>query len=428
VSIGEPTIVCPSCQSDIKLTDAMAAPLVAATKRQYEKLLSEKESDINKREAQLREQQTAITKAQEAIDEQVAAKIKTERAAIIEKEAQKARDAVADEITQTKQEKAATEELLKQRDIKLAEAQKNELSLRQERQQLHEEKDQFELEKQRAIDAERVKIREAVQKDADENARLRLAEKDKTITDLQVKLQDALRKAEQGSQQLQGEVQELELETLLRTRFQRDTIIGVPKGEHGGDIIHQVYNSSGQNCGTILWEAKRTKNWSDSWLTKLRDDQRAAKADIAVLISQILPKHIETFDLTEGVWVTSSQCAVPIAVVLRESLIELATVRQAGEGLQTKSEMVYQYLTGPRFRQRVQAIVEAFSSMKEDLDKEKKVILKQWAKRDEQISRVMNATVSMYGDLQGIAGKSLQEIEGLEIKVIEAAPSLDEAA
>ena len=240
-------------------------------------------------------------------------------------------------------------------------------------------------------------------------------EKEQTIAAMQKQIEDLKRRAEQGSQQLQGEVQELELENLLRGKFPFDAIEPVPKGEYGGDVLHRVVGAGGQPGGTILWEFKRTKNWSDAWLVKLRGDQRAAKAEIAVIVSQILPKGVETFELVEGVWVTHPRAALPVAMVLRQSLLELALARQTTEGQQTKTDMVYQYLTGPRFRQRVEAIVEAFSTMQEDLDKERKVIMKQWAKREEQIMRVMGATVGMYGDLQGIAGKSLQEIEGLEL-------------
>ena len=248
--------------------------------------------------------------------------------------------------------------------------------------------------------------------------KLKVMEKEQTITSMQKQIEDLKRRAEQGSQQLQGEVQELELEALLRAKFPRDIIEPVPKGEHGGDILQRVVGPHGQSCGTILWESKRTKNWSDTWLPKLREDQRAAKAEIAVIVSQTLPKDVDSFDLIEGVWVTHPRASLPVAMTLRQTLIEVAATRKTTEGQQTKTEMVYEYLTGPRFRQRVQAIVEAFSSMQEDLDKERKVITKQWAKRDEQINRVMQATVGMYGDLQGIAGKTLQEIEGLELKAI----------
>jgi hypothetical protein len=184
--------------------------------------------------------------------------------------------------------------------------------------------------------------------------------------------------------------------------------------------LHRVNGPLGQLCGTILWESKRTKNWSDGWLAKLRDDQRAAKAEIAVIVSQALPKDCDTFALIDGVWVTHSRCAYPVAVSLRQTLIEAATARQAGEGQQTKMELIYQYLTGPRFRQRIQAMVEVFSTMQDDLEKERKAIMKQWDKRRMQIDRVVQATVGMYGDLQGIAGKSLGEIEGVDLKALES--------
>jgi hypothetical protein len=417
--MNEPTILCPSCKSEIKLTESLAAPLIEATRRQYEQKITQKETEVARREAVLKQQQDAIVKAQETIDEQVAAKLKTERVSIASQEAKKAREALADELGKAQLEKAEVQELLKQRDVKLAEAQKNEIELRRERQKLQEDKDNFELDKQRAIDAERGKIREAALKDADEQSRFKIAEKEKTITDLQTKLQDALRKAEQGSQQLQGEVQELELESLLRAKFPRDTIEPVPKGEHGGDVLHRVLGPTGQVCGTILWESKRTKNWSDGWLAKLRDDQRTAKAEIAVVVTQVLPKNVEIFDLTDGVWITEPRCIVPIATALRQSLIELAGVRQASDGQQTKMEMVYQYLTGPRFRQRIEAIVEKFSDMQSDLDKERKTMTRLWAKREEQIRGVVESTAGMYGDLQGIAGRTLQEIEGLNVKLLE---------
>jgi hypothetical protein len=162
------------------------------------------------------------------------------------------------------------------------------------------------------------------------------------------------------------------------------------------------------------------QKWSDGWLVKLREDQRSAKAEIAVIASQSLPKEIETFGLVEGVWVTHPKTVLPLAVTLRHTLIEVAASRQASEGQQTKTEMIYQYLTGPRFRHRVEAIVEAFSTMQEELDKEKKVIIKQWTKRKEQIDRVMQSTAGMYGDLQGIAGKTIQEIEGLDFRALSA--------
>jgi hypothetical protein len=410
--MNEPVIICPSCKAEIKLTESLAAPLVESTRRQFEERLKQQEQEISAREA-------AVKKEHEGVAVAVEAKLKAERAAIIATEAKRAREAVSDELAKAQQEKAATEELLENRNRKLAEAQKIELELRRDRQNLQDEKEQFEVTKQRALDEERGKIREAAQKDADEQSRLKLAEKEKTIGDLQTKLQEALRKAEQGSQQLQGEVSELELEGLLKLNFPTDLIEPVPKGEFGGDVLQRVVGPLGQACGAILWESKRTKNWSDGWLPKLREDQRAAKAEIALLVTQALPKGTEIFNLIDGVCVTEPRAAIPVAIMLRQSLIDLAKVRLAREGQQTKMELVYQYLTGPGFRHRVEAIVEKFSDMREDLEKERKAMTKLWAKRDAQIRGVIEATAGMYGDLQGIAGRSFQEIEGLSLPALE---------
>ena len=305
---------------------------------------------------------------------------------------------------------------LKQNNAKLADAQKAQAELIRKQRELDDAKRELDLTIEKRVQADLTSERDKAKKEAEEELKLKVMEKDQTITAMQRQIEDLKRRAEQGSQQLQGEVQEMELEALLAAKFPRDTIQPVPKGEFGGDVLQRVMGPLNQSCGTILWECKRTKNWSDGWLPKLREDQRTAKAEIAVIVSQALPKDVETFGFIDGVWIADPKVALPVALSLRQTLIEVASARQAAEGQQTKMEMVYGYLTGPRFRQRIQAIVEAFSSMREDLDREKKAITRQWAKREEQIDRVMNATVGMYGDLQGIAGKTLQEIEGLEFQ------------
>jgi hypothetical protein len=215
---------------------------------------------------------------------------------------------------------------------------------------------------------------------------------------------------------------------VLRTRFPYDCIEPVGKGEFGGDVVQRVVTPVGQVCGALLWETKRTKNFTDGWLAKLRADQRAAGAELAVLVSTALPKGVETFAYVDGVWVTEFRFPGPLAVALRQSLIEIATARQAHEGQETKMELVYQYLTGPKFRHRVEAIVEKFSEMQADLEKERKAMTRLWAKREAQIHGVIESTVGMYGDLQGIAGKALQEIEGLGVELLEGPAKLAEVA
>ena len=414
--MAEPTVICPQCKTEIKLTESLAAPLLDSIRRDYEQRLSQKDAEMAKREAALSERAASVEKAKETLDQQVAQKLQQERVKIAAEEQKKAKLTLGNDLDQKAKEINMLQEILKERDVKLVEAQKEQAEVIRKQRELDDAKRELDLTIEKRVQADLGSEREKAKKEAEEELKLKVMEKDQTITAMQKQIEDLKRRAEQGSQQLQGEVQELELEALLTAKFPRDTIQPVPKGEFGGDVLQRVVGPLNQICGTILWESKRTKNWSDGWLAKLREDQRAAKAEIAVIISQALPKEVDTFGFLEGVWVADPKVALPVALSLRQTLIEVAAARQASEGQQTKMEMVYSYLTGPRFRQRVQAIVEAFSSMKEDLDREKKVITRQWAKREEQIDRVMQATVGMYGDLQGIAGKTLQEIEGLEFQ------------
>ena len=414
--MAEPTVVCPQCKTEIKLTESLAAPLLESVRRDYEQRLTQKDAEVARHEKTLQDREATLQKAKESLDEEVAAKLQRERAGIAAEEAKKAKRALENDLDQRAKEITELQEILKQRDMKLGEAQKAQAEVTRKQRELEDAKRELELTVAKRVQAELDAACDKAKKDAEEELKLKVLEKEQTIASMQRQIEDLKRRAEQGSQQLQGEVQELEIESLLSSRFPRDMIQSVPKGEFGGDVLHRVMGPLGQPCGTILWESKRTKNWSDTWLPKLREDQRTAKAEIAVIISQALPKDVETFDLVDGVWVAHPRVLLPIAITLRNTLIEVASARQASEGQQTKMEMVYQYLTGQRFRQRVQAIVEAFSSMREDLDRERKAITKQWAKREEQIDRVMQATVGMYGDLQGIAGKTLQEIEGLEFQ------------
>lgn len=420
----EPTIICPNCKTEIKLTESLAAPLLASTRQQFEKQLAQKDSDIAQRETAMRDKEKALTDAKRDLDEQVAdqvaSQLKTERARVAAEEAKKAKAASANELDAKARELAELQDVMKVQDAKLAEAQKAQAGLIKKQRELDDAKRELDLTIEQRVQDGLGEVRTLAKREAEDGMKLRVAEKDQTIASMQQKIEELKQKAEQGSQQLQGEVQELELENLLRAKFPFDLIEPVPKGEFGGDALHRVNSQSGTPCGSILWESKRTRNWSDGWLPKLREDQRGAKAEVCVLVSQVLPKGVETFDLVDGVWITSPRVAIPVAIMLRQGLLQVSQTRALSEGQHTKTEMVYQYLTGPRFRQRVEAIVEAFSSMQEDLDKERKVIMKQWAKRQEQIERVMGATVGMYGDLQGIAGKSLQEIEGLSFQAIES--------
>jgi hypothetical protein len=417
-AVTEPQIVCPNCHTEIKLTESLAAPLVAETRRQFEQQLAAKEADIGRREAALKKTQDDLAKAREAIDEQVAARLKAERASIAETEAKKARTALANDLEQRDRQLAELRQNLVANNTKLAEAQAAQAEIMRKSRELDDAKREVELTVEKKVQENLTAIRDRAKLEAEEALKAKVSEKEAQIAGMQRQIEDLQRKASQGSQQLQGEALELQLESLLRGRFPRDSIEPVPKGEFGGDVLHRVLGPAGQSCGVILWESKKTKNWSDVWLAKLRDDQRAAKAEVALIVSAALPRGVETFDLVDNVWVSEPRFAIPLAIALRESLINLAGSRQAAVGQQTKMELVYQYLTGPRFRHRIDAIVEKFTDMQADLDRERKTMMRIWAKREEQLKGVLDSTAGLYGDLQGIAGRAMQEIESLDILMI----------
>jgi hypothetical protein len=406
----------------MKLTESLAAPLIQQTRFQFEQRLAAKDQEILKREAVVREQQEAVEKAKESVADQVAAQLKVERERVAAEEAKKARLALGADLEQRAKEVAELQQIVADKDVKLGEAQKVQAELMKKQRELDDARRELDVTVEKKVQESLVAVRDKARQEAEDGLKLKVTEKEEQIASMQRQIEELRRKAEQGSQQLQGEAFEIELEAVLRAKFPRDIIEPVPKGEFGGDVLHRVVGPSGQICGTILWESKRTKNWSDTWLPKLREDQRTAKAEIALIVSNALPKGVEAFDQVDGVWVTEARCMIPVALALRQTLIELAGARQASEGQQTKMELVYQYLTGPRFRHRIEAIVERFGDMQTDLERERKSMTRLWAKREEQIRGVIESTVGMYGDLQGIAGRALQEIESLDVLAIEASP------
>jgi hypothetical protein len=415
----DPQIVCPNCRTEIRLTEQLAAPLIAETRRKFDQQLAAKEADFGRRESALRQAQDELAQAKATVNEQVLAKLKSERAQIAQVEAARARQAVADEIGNRDRQLAELHEAMVSKDAKLAEAQKAQAEMMRKQRELDEAKREFELTVEKKVQEGLGAVRDKARLEAEDSLKAKVAEKETQIAGMQRQIEELRRKAEQGSQQLQGEALEIELESQLRARFARDLIEPVPKGEFGGDVLHRVLGPTGQACGTILWESKRTKAWSDGWLVKLRGDQRAAKAEIAMIVSTALPKGVESFDLIDGVWVVEPRFALPLAIALRQSLIDVAGSKLAQEGQQSKMELVYGYLTGPRFRHRIDAIVERFTEMQSDLDRERKTMMRMWAKREEQLRGVLDSTAGLYGDLQGIAGRAMADIESLDVLMIE---------
>jgi hypothetical protein len=425
----EPALICPKCGESIKLTESLAAPLVAATKAQYEQQLAEQaksfatekktiatQQEANERraaelEAVAQKQQQEVA---QAVQDGIAKQLVGERRRIAEQESARARQQVDDELKAERETGALQKERIQDLDRKLTLARAAETGLLKKQQQLEDKERELERDLQKGIAAaraeERAKALAEVQGDLD----LKVQDRDNKIAQLLTEIGSLKRKAEQSSQQAQGESLEVALEHQLRSQFPFDLIEPIAKGEFGGDVLQHVRDQTGQLCGKILWESKRTKAWSDSWLAKLKSDQRAAHADLAVIVSQTMPKDVTHFDHMDGIWVSSLGCILPVANALRVSVIELAGVRRSSEGQESKAQQIYAYLTGPRFKHRVECIAEKFMELRGDLDKERKWMNKQWAKRDSELLAVLEATSGMYGDLQGIAGQSLKEIDALE--------------
>ncbi len=407
--MADQQISCPHCGKVIPLTETLSNQIKEDVRKEYEKKEREREGELKKREDDLARRNRQLEEERKAVDDMVARKLAVEKARLKGEADKRAREEMDAAIKDLQEENSRKEEQLKA-------ARGNELELRQKARELEEKKNSLELEVARKIDAEREKIRQTTLEMFSEEHRLKDMEKDKKISDMLKTIEELKRKGEQGSMQTQGEVLETDLEALLKARFPVDLIEPVAKGMRGADIVQKVHTRSGAHCGTIAWESKRTKAWNDEWIGKLKDDQREIKAEAAVIVTETLPRGISAFGLVEGVWVTDISTAINLAEVLRVMLQQVAHSRQSAVGKGEKMEAIYIYLSGPEFKHKIEAIVESFTTMKGDLDKEKNAMLKLWAKREKQIERVVTNTVRMYGDMQGIIGATLPEIKSLELE------------
>jgi len=322
----------------------------------------------------------------------------------------------------TKEKNTLEIKMLKQeneeKEKKLAELRQNELEIRKERVKLEEEKKELELKTQRTIDEERKKISEESYKKAVEENRLKNLDFERKEASYRKQIEEMKIKMEQGSQQSQGEVMEEELKKILSLEFPYDQISDVPKGIRGADLVQTVKNNLGRECGTILWESKRTKAWTEGWIAKLKQDQREVKAELAIIVTQVLPQGIKNFGLKDGIWIVDYETVTGAAIALRNNLVELFSVRSANKGKEEKKEILWNYLTSVEFKQRVEAIYESYTNLRDELQKEKDWFTKKWAREEKNISLVKDNLLGMHGDLEGIVGKTLPELE--QLKKLEA--------
>lgn len=308
-----------------------------------------------------------------------------------------------------------------EKDKKLAEAQQHELELRKQTRELEEKTKTMHLDMERKMDEERKLMADKIHKDAEEQQKRKDMEYEQKMEQMRKTIEDLRRKSEQGSMQLQGDAQEANLKAMLEVNFPMDTVTDVPTGIRGGDLIQTVRSEFGQEAGIMLWESKNTKNWNAEWLKKLKGDQLLVKADICIIATTVLPEGIKNFGLVDGVWVVDYACVMAFAASTRFHLAEMSRMQRSVVGRDEKMEQLYSYLSGSQFKSRVENIVSAFRSMKDDLESEKRAFMRLWSKREKEIERVITNTTGMYGDLQGIIGASLPTIAHLELELPEDA-------
>lgn len=392
--MADNTIVCPKCGNEIQLSEAFTVQIRNELSAEFEQSFKERAQEF--KDALL------------AKDQELESELKKRQVEIQEAAQKKAEEAAETNLKDLKAQ-------LQEKTAEIKQARDDELELRKRERELIKKTEKAELEIARRLTEERGTLKTEIESALRGEHDLVIKEKDTQLDRVRKQLKEATRKAEGKSQELQGEALELELEELLRKTFPTDEIQAVKKGVRGADVIQRVRSRRGDDAGTILWESKRTKAWSATWIQKLKDDQRRENANFGVIVSEALPDTVTDFGSVDGIWVTGLRFAVGLATVVRQGLIDLAQARAALVDKSDKMDLLYNYLSGPQFKQRIEPIVESFIGMQEDLEREKRAMETAWAKREKQIQRALASAAGMYGDLQGIIGASLPPVKTLEL-------------
>ncbi len=403
------TITCPHCHQQIDIDEAVSHQAEAKVTAQFQKekaALEKTQQELQKKldeQAQKQKAELESTLAQQEL------KIKKELWEKAQFEAQKKIQESSGKIQKD------LEERLKEQENRAKQAEAAELEMRKKQRELEQEKVQFQLKLERALDERMKEEVEKLSKQKDDQASLKEKEMQKQIDDMKKLVEEATRKASTVSQQLQGEVMELQIEDLLREAFPGDLIEEVKKGQLGADILQTVKNNFGKTVGIIVWESKQTLVFQDKWLSKLREDARASGGSIAVLVTRKLPDGITTCAERERVWITGIDFVLPLAQLLRQTLLKVDQEKTSQNGKDVKAEMLYQYINSQEFIGTIEGVVESFRELRDDLDRERTAMQNLWKKREKQILRLATHAAHMYGGVQGIVGNSLPGINGLEL-------------
>jgi hypothetical protein len=421
----EPTnkIKCPNCGHEFNPDVALSAQIEEHLRKEYAQKQVEKEQEFKKREEdrrqefenkekQIQEQKAELERQKASADATIKKKLEEERERIIQEERKTLQEKQGAYLKQVEDEKKVLfEEKLKRE----AETREKDMELIKLKDAVANQRQAIELELMQKMQAEKVQLEESIRKVEQERNAMIIAEKEKQLEDQKKLIAEMQRKSEQGSMQMQGEVLELALENMLREAFPFDIIDEVGKGVRGADVIQTVRNKYSHECGKIIYETKRTKNFEHSWIEKLKHDMVGQKANVAVLVTEAYPKELDRFGIIDGVWVCKFVDIKPLVMLLRDTMEKIHAASSAQENKGDKMVLLYSYLTGNEFRHQIEAIVEGFKAMEDGLSSEKKAMQRIWKEREKQLEKVLTNTIDFYGSVRGIAGSSVPEIKMLEL-------------
>ncbi len=405
-------INCPNCGTAIDVQDILSHQLEEEIKQKYQAELNMAQQKFKAEQDKLAQEQAAFkaakSKENELFQERLEKQLAEQKKVLEDKLKAKMLEENAEQLASMQKE-------LNEKSEQVKELNRSKVMIEQLKREKEEAKDIAKLEAQKMLNELIVQEREKISKSEAEKNELRMKELEKKLEDQKKLTEEMQRKQAQGSMQLQGEVQELAIEEWLSSQFPLDSIEEIKKGARGADCIQIVNTRSLQNCGKIYYESKRTKDFQAGWIEKFKADMRDKEADLGVLVTEAMPSDMERMGLRDGVWVCSFVEFKGLSAVLRESVIQLSKAVTSQEGKGDKMHMLYDFLTSNTFRMQVEAIVEGFSQMKNDLESEKRSMQRIWKQREKQIDKVVTNTIDMYGSIKGIAGNAVQSVKALEL-------------
>ncbi|WP_210487289.1 DUF2130 domain-containing protein [Rufibacter aurantiacus] len=408
------TISCPKCTHEFHPEEAIAFRIEQRLKAEFAEQVNQLHQKGEQQRLALQQEKDQLDRMRLQQDELIKQQVALERKKV-ENELQKELSTKFNgTLEQLMEEKAEMEQKLKKQ-------QQNELQLLKKQRTLEEKERELELETERRIASMSNELEQKIRKTESERNEMKIREKDKQLEDMKRMLEEVKRKSEQGSVQLQGEVQELALEESLQTAFPFDLVEEVGKGVRGADSIQTVKGQYGETYGTIIYECKRTKTFGTDWIEKLKADARAVKADIMVLVTEVFPKGMQRFGQYEGVWVCTYHELMPLVYVLRDCLMKISAATASQENKGTKMQLLYDYLTSNEFSNQFAAVAEGISSLKGGITRERAQMEKLWKEREKQLDKSLLNICGMYGSVKGIAGVAVADINLLEGKPAPAA-------